>query len=105
MNIYEVGPCLKATGLPVTYRAWPEEEKPSPPFVCWLCDDYDNLFADGGVYKSTVNVRIELYTKSKDLALESRIEQALAGLHWKKTEAYIASELCYMILYEIEVFA
>lgn len=105
MNIFELTASLSSVGLPVTYRAWPEKNAPPLPFVCWLCDDYDNLFADGSVYKSTANVRIELYTKSKDLALESRMEQALAGLHWKKTEAYIASERCYMILYEIEVFA
>jgi hypothetical protein len=105
MNIYEVQPRLEITGLPVTYRAWPEKKAPPLPFICWLVDDYDNLFADGEVYTSVANVRVELYARKKDPSLEAQVEQALAGLHWTKTETYIASERCYMILYEIEVFA
>lgn len=94
---------LKGTRLPVTYRAWPEGEAPGLPFICWYCDDDNPLFADACVFFSSTNVRVELYTKEKDSVLEKMVETALAGYPWQKTEIYISTEKCYMILYEIEV--
>lgn len=94
---------LKSTGLPVTYRAWPEGKAKSLPFIAWRCEDDNPLFADACVFFSSTNVRVELYTKEKDPALEKMVETALAGYHWQKNEIYISTEKCYMILYEIEV--
>ena len=94
---------LKSTGLPVTYRAWPEGEAPGLPFICWYCEDDNPLFADASVFFSSTNVRVELYAKEKDLAREKLVETALVGYHWQKSEIYISTEKCYMILYEIEV--
>lgn len=94
---------LKSTGLPVTYRAWPEREAPPLPFICYLCTGDGPLFADGGVYHSSTGVRVELYTQFKDPETETKVEAALGGFHWKKDETYINTERCYMITYEIEV--
>lgn len=103
MTLEELALRLKSTGLPVTYRAWPEGEAPVLPFLCYLCTDTDGIFADGGVYVSWENVRVELYTALKSPALEKTVEEALRGFHWKKSETYIDTERCYLILYEIEV--
>ena len=103
MTLPELKNKLTVTGFPVTYRAWPEGEAPPLPFICYLCTDDDSLFADGVVYYSFSNVRVELYTQYKDPEAEEKVEAALRGFHWKKSETYIASERCYMILYEIEV--
>lgn len=103
MTLGELSMHLKTTGLPVTYREWPEGKAPDLPFICYLCTDADALFADGGVYYTWENVRVELYTKFKDSATEATVEAALSGFHWKKSETYIDTEQCYMILYEIEV--
>lgn len=94
---------LENTGLPVVYRAWPEGEAPGLPFIRYYCEDDNPLFADASVFFSSTNVRVELYTAEKDIAREKLVESALAEYHWKKTEIYISTEKCYMILYEIEV--
>lgn len=103
MTLPELKEKLVATGYPVAYRAFPEAEAQPLPFICYLCTDDDPLFADGMTYYSFSNVRVELYTQYKDLSAEANVEAALSGLHWKKSETHIASERCYMILYEIEV--
>ena len=104
MTLEELGAKLKTTGLPVTYRDWLENQQVPPlPFVCYLCQDYDSLFADGMVYYTFAYVQVELYTVKKDLQTEAKVEAALTGFHWKKSEIYIDTERCYKITYEIEV--
>lgn len=103
MTLPELNTKLQATGYPVAYRAWPVDCAPPLPFICYLCTDDDPLFADGMTYYSLSNVRVELYTQLKDLNAEAAVEAALSGLHWKKSETYIDTERCYLILYEIEV--
>lgn len=94
---------LKTTGLPVTYLAWPEGQAPALPFLCYRSTGADTLPADGGVYLFWDNVRIELYTAVKDLALEQLVETALTDFTWTKDEIWIESERCFMIAYEIQV--
>lgn len=94
---------LVSTGLPVAYRAFPEEDAPDLPFICYLCTDDYPLFADGAVYYDYDNVRVELYTAYKDPNTEALVEAALADYHRKKDETYIDTERCYLIIYEIEV--
>lgn len=89
--------------LPVTYRAWPENQAPELPYACVMCGQTNTLPADGGVYYSTTDVAIEVYCKTKDPELESRIEAALDGITWSKDEEFIDSEDCNQIIYEIEV--
>lgn len=94
---------LKSTGLPVVYRAWPEGEAPGLPFICYYCEEDNPLFADASVFYASTNVRVELYTENKDFEKEALLESALRDYPWQKTEIYISTEKCYMILYEIEV--
>ena len=94
---------LVSTGLPVAYRAFPEEDAPDLPFICYLCTDDYPLFADGAVYYDYDNVRVELYTAYKDPKTEALVEAALADYHRKRDETYIDTERCYLIIYEIEV--
>lgn len=103
MTLAELNDLLKSTGLPVTYRAWPEKCAPPLPFICYLCTGSTNLYADASVYVQAQDVRIELYTRMKDPAAEVKVETALQGFHWSKTEIYIDTERCYLITYEIEV--
>ena len=103
MSLGELVERLLKTGLPVTYRAWPKGEAPILPFLCYLVQGTNPTFADGGVYYSYDDVRIELYTATKDSALEAKVEAELFGFHWKKEEIYVDTQKCYMIIYEIEV--
>ena len=103
MALEELAKVLESTGLPVTYLAWPEGEAPAMPYICYLSTGSDPTFADGMVYYSYDEVRVELYTAFRDPVTESLVELALTGYHWKKNTTYIDAELCWMITYDIEV--
>lgn len=103
MTLSEFPEILTATGFPVTYDSWPEGEAPGLPFLCFRAPSDETILADASVYVHYSNVRVELYTAQKDPSAEAKVELALAGFHWKKSEIYISTEKCFMILYEIEV--
>lgn len=103
MTLEEVKVLLETTGIPVTYRAWPEKEAPPMPYICYLAAYSSNFGADNVVYHPINHIQIELYTELKDPDTEDKVEQALSSLFWEKTEEYIDTERCYQIIYEIEV--
>lgn len=103
MTLSELKDILKSTGLPVVYRAWPEQNAPPLPYICYLCVGNTPTYADSSVYFQSSEINVELYTKMKDPATEAAVEDALMDFHWTKTEIYIDAERCYQILYEIEV--
>ena len=105
MTIEELAAMLQGTGIPFAYDHFAEGESPSPPFICYLLPGSDNFAADGQVYYRINQVRIELYTDSKDLAVESKVEKALddAGIFYNKSEVWIESEKLYEVLYSFEV--
>ena len=92
---------LKTTELPVAYHHF--TSPPSPPYIVYLFSYNSNFGADNKVYDAAKNFQVELYTKTKDLASEKLIEDALNGadVYWEKTEMYIESEGLYQVLYEI----
>ena len=92
---------LKTTGLPVAYHHF--TSPPTPPYIVYLFSYNSNFGADNKVYDAAKNFQVELYTKTKDLASEKLIEDALNGadVYWEKTETYIESEGLYQVLYEI----
>ena len=94
---------LESTGLPVAYREWPEKEAPELPHICYLAVDANPTFADGRVYYSFDDVRVELYIKLRDPVVEGKVEAALADFHWKKNATYLDTEKCWMVTYDIEV--
>lgn len=103
MTLTELTDLLKSTGIPVTYYAWPENQAPQLPFICYLTPGSNNFAADGMVYYPVTQVNVELYTKIKSPETEAKVEEALASIFWDKSETYIDSEKCYQIVYEIEV--
>lgn len=103
MELTELKNILKSTGLPVTYRAWPEDHAPPLPFVCYFCVGNNPTYADSSVYFQSTEINVELYTRMKEPSTEALLEAALKDFHWTKSETYIDTERCYQILYEIEV--
>lgn len=89
----------------VVYNAWPVGEAPPLPYMCYYGTGADNFGADNKVYNSNRNVRIELYTRSKDLTTEAAIETALngVGLYWTRDESYIDDEKVFMTIYEVTI--
>jgi hypothetical protein len=92
---------LQEMGLPFAYDHFAEGESPEPPFICYLLPGSDNFSADGRVYFKINEVRIEVYTDRKDLAVESKVEAVLddRGIFYNKSEVWIGSEKLYEVLY------
>lgn len=96
---------LEETGIPFAYDHFAEGESPNPPFICYLLPQSDHFSADGKVYLKVSSVNIELYTDSKDLAVEQTLEAVLDthGIFYDKTEVWIESEKLYEVLYSFEM--
>ena len=105
MTIEELAAMLQSTGIPFAYDHFAEGESPEPPFICYLLPGSVNFAADGQVYYRINQVRIELYTDSKNLAVEDKVEKALddAGIFYNKSEVWIESEKLYEVLYSFEI--
>lgn len=95
---------ITAMGIPYAYDHFAEGEGPDPPFLCYLLPGSDNFSADGKIYLKISEVRIELYTDSKDLAMEGRVEDVLdaEGIFYNKSETWIDSEKLYEVLYQFD---
>lgn len=93
---------IKETGIPFAYDHFAEGESPDPPFICYLLPGSDNFSADGRVYFKINEVRIELYTDSKDLSVEQKLEDVLDAheIFYNKFETWIDSEKLYEVLYQ-----
>lgn len=96
---------LQKTGIPFAYDHFAEGESPEPPFICYLIPGSDNFAADGRVYFKLNEVRIEMYTDFKDIALESRVEDVLDRyeIFYNKSETWIQSEKLYEVMYAFEM--
>lgn len=105
MRIEELAAMLQEMDIPFAYDHFAEGESPEPPFICYLLPGSDNFAADGRVYFRINEVRIELYSDSKDVGLESKVEAVLDsyGIFYNKSEVWIQSEKLYEILYSFEV--
>lgn len=105
MTMEELVAMLQKTGIPFAYDHFAEGESPEPPFICYLLPGSNNFAADGRVYFKINQVRIELYTDSKDLAVEAKVETVLddSGIFYNKSEVWIQSEKLYEVLYSFEV--
>lgn len=105
MTMEELVAMLQKTGIPFAYDHFAEGESPEPPFICYLLPGSNNFAADGKVYFKINQVRIELYTDSKDLAVEAKVEAVLddSGIFYNKSEVWIQSEKLYEVLYSFEV--
>ena len=96
---------LEETGIPFAYDHFAEGESPDPPFICYLLPQSDNFSADGKVYLKVSSVNIELYTDSKDLSVEQKLEAVMDAysIFYDKTEVWIESEKLYEVLYSFEM--
>lgn len=105
MTIENLVEMLEELKIPFAYDHFAEGESPEPPFICYLIPGSNNFAADGMVYFKINQVRIELYTDSKDLSVERKVETVLdeAGIFYNKSEVWIQSEKLYEVLYSFEV--
>ena len=105
MTINNLADLLAGIGIPFAYDHFAEGESPGPPFICYLLPGSDNFSADGKVFFNINEVRIELYTDTKDVSVECLVEDALdnLGIFYNKSEVFIPEEKLYEVLYSFEV--
>lgn len=105
MTIENLVETLQELKIPFAYDHFAEGESPEPPFICYLIPGSNNFAADGMVYFKLNEVRIEMYTDFKDIALESRVEDVLDrhGIFYNKSETWIQSEKLYEVMYAFEM--
>ena len=93
---------IEEIGIPFAYDHFAEGESPAPPFLCYLLPGSDNFAADGRVYYKMSEVRIELYTDIKDVALEEKVTAVLDnhGIFYEQSEVWIEEEKLYEVAFE-----
>jgi hypothetical protein len=103
MRQQELYDALKATGLPVAYRAFRDES--SLPYVLYWFERSGDLMADDGNYAEIQRYVIELYADRKSLESERAVERALAdkGLSWSKYEVWIEAEKMILVSYTTDM--
>lgn len=96
---------ISEMGIPFAYDHFAEGESPEPPFLCYLLPGSDNFAADGVVYHRISQVHVELYTDSKDPAVEEKVTAVLDrhGIFYDQTETWIESEKLYEVLFSFEI--
>lgn len=106
MTSVEIKTMMDEVGIPTAYMAFDNDTAAPPPFLCFYFDDSDDMYADNENYVRIRPLTIELYTETKDYALEEILEATLKdhGLTFRKAnETYIDSERMLMCVYETEV--
>lgn len=104
MTYPEIDAMIGEVGLPYAYYQFPETGQ-QPPFICWMLDGIDDLYADNINYQRIAVLAVELYTDEKDFEKEEAVEAVLAaqGLSYGKAEQYIDSERMHETVYTMEV--
>ena len=105
MTQIDVAEMIESIGLPYAYYQFPDGTAQKLPFVVFFFSGSDDLYADQQNYQKISTLNIELYTKNKDFALDSKVEDILNdnGLTYYKEENYIDSEKMWQTAYECDV--
>ncbi|OEH52968.1 hypothetical protein AQ616_18870 [Oceanobacillus sp. E9] len=105
MTLGELVQILRATGYPVAFSHFDDDDMPSVPFITYTTPEDDAFYADNKNYMKITNVNIELYTNKKDLEAERNLESLLDEheLPYVGYQTYIETERLHQKTYEIGV--
>lgn len=103
MTLEALKTLLDGTKLPVSYSSVPLDEATVKPYICYSQDNANNFAADGIVFYSRKVISVKLYTETRDLTAEAKVETALKEMYWTKTPDFLDDQKIYEITYEIEV--
>ena len=94
---------LESTGLPVVYNSW--EKAPKLPYIVFIQSGSSNILADNKVFFKVKNYDIELYSKSKDLESEKKLESVLDenDIYYESSGDIEIKEKFIEVIYSIEV--
>lgn len=103
MTIQQINNMIGEIGLPFAYYQFDEGTGQQPPFICWMIDANDDLYADNRNYQRIGVLIIELYTDTKDFALEAQVEAVLSEFSYTKDSTHLDSERMHETIYTMEV--
>ena len=107
MTYEHIADMVEAVGrtisAPTIYNLWPEGSAPDPPYLVFWYPESQNFYADNKVYAQFTTIRLELYTASKEPAMELAVEAELdrRSVAYQKREEYIEEEQLCMVIYEM----
>lgn len=105
MTHAQIATMIQSIGLPFAYYQFPNDTPQSPPFICFLYPDNNDVIADNTNYQKIERLVIELYTDDKDFLLEQAVEAVLNanGLVFSRDEEFLDSERMHETIYETNV--
>ena len=103
MTLEELKTLLAGTGIPVSFSSVPLDQDSARPYICFFQDADRNFAADGIVYYSRNVMVVRLYTDTRDLTAEGKVETALSEMYYSKSIDFLDAEKIYEITYTIEV--
>lgn len=103
MTLAELKTLLNGTGIPVSFSNVPLDNNTARPYICFFQDADRNFAADGIVYYSRKVMVVRLYTDTRDLTAEGKVETALSDMYYSKSIDFLDAEKIYEITYSIEV--
>ena len=102
MSLEELKILLDILNIPNAYSHF--KRKVAPPFITYRVDHTENFFAGNKTYKKIPILYVELYTQTKDVELETKLEKLFDNneIAWEiESENYIDDEEVYQIIYRI----
>ena len=105
MTTQDIKTMIATIGVPYAYRQFTKETAKAPPFICFFFDGSDNFDADDCVFQRVESLIVEIYTDTKDFALEEQAEAVFDANHlpWEKTETVIETEQMHETIYTLSV--
>lgn len=103
MTLAELKTLLNGTGIPVSFSTVPLDINTARPYICFFQDADRNFAADNSVYYSRKVMVVRLYTDTRDLTAEGKVETALSEMYYSKSIDFLYAEKMYEITYSIEV--
>lgn len=103
MTQAELYAALKSLGMPVAYGEFTTAT--TPPFITYQFAYSNDMQADNHNYIEISNFQIEVYTKTKDLAAEKKVQDKLKELRlpYSKIETWLDSENLRQVIYEVQI--
>lgn len=105
MTPSEIKQMITGVGVPSAYYQFPSNTGQQPPFICYFFDLSNDFKADNTNYVRVERLNIELYTDTKDFALEKALETILNNneLVFTKEEVFLDDESMHETIYTTEV--
>lgn len=96
---------LNGVNVPFAYLEFKEGEAVAPPFICYLYNQNTPEPADNVNYVKIEQLAIEVYSDTKDFALEAEVERVLNKyeLVYYREETFLDDEQLQMVTYTTEV--